>query len=111
MDRSVTYSEQCAYTIRHSLKLEEFARSQEPHEINTKQKAWTSIARLVEKEKLAGRTVAVLFARAEATADIVAVADLVSVHTGASNSFRFDNFRYLAPPTRKTTRSSQVVGI
>lgn len=103
MDRSVTYAEQCAYTIRHSLKLEEFSRSQGPHEINTKQKAWTSIARLVGQEKPAGRTVAVLFARAEDTAEIVAVADLISVQTGDSNSFRFDNFRYLAPPIRKTT--------
>jgi hypothetical protein len=103
MDQSMTYAEQCAYTIRHSLKLEEFSRSKGPHEINTKQKAWTSIARLISGEKLKGRTVAVLFAPAEETTWIVAAADLVSVQTRDFNSFRFDNFRYLEPPIRKTT--------
>ena len=97
-----TYTDLCAYTIRHSRALEEFNRSAGPHPIPTKQKAWTTVARLVAEARGKGKVVPVLFSTAEGTLNVVACADLVSVETGRHNAFQFTNFKFLDPPILKT---------
>jgi hypothetical protein len=97
-----TYTDLCAYTIRHSRALEEFNRSAGPHTIPTKQKAWTTIAHLVAEGRDEGKVVPVLFSPAEGTLNVVACADLVSVETGRHNAFEFTNLKFLDPPLLKT---------
>ena len=98
------YATQCAYTIKHSRTLQQLHNcSTARHTFDTKQQPWATIQHLLNDERQAGRIVPVLFARAEQTDKVVAMADLVSVKTGASNSFCFTNFRYLDQPIRKET--------
>jgi hypothetical protein len=102
LDRPVAYTNLCAYTIRHSLALEEFGRSAGPHRIPSKQKAWTTVARLIAEGRREGKIVPVVFAPAEGTLNIVACGNLLSVETGRRNAFTFANLRFLDPPLLKT---------
>jgi HNH endonuclease len=96
------YTDLCAYTIRHSLALEDFSRSAGPRTVSTKQKAWTTIAQLVAEGRDEAKVVPVLFSTAEGTLNVVACADLLSVERGRHNAFKFTNFKFLDPPLLKT---------
>ncbi len=96
------YADRCIYTIRHSDAIRKFSLSAGSYTISTKQKPWTSAKTIIADARKQNKVVALLFAPAEDTTNVVACADLLSVKTGNTNTCTFANVRYLSPPIKKT---------
>lgn len=93
---ATSFADFCVYTIKHSGDLAE-GRSGTFHE----QRAWTTARRILEQAARQNELVAVVFAEAERTDNLVAWAVLTDVQiTGGGTDYTFSNLVRFKKPLR-----------